>query len=591
MALDNVGEKLQNKLFRDAYTKLLKIFKKLDIPLDFTKPLSENEYEIEQAFKPAYDFILSYLETVALTSINFSRLQLKEINKSTVSIKNTEIEITVQWDKVDQSVLNFLHRGDSFSNPYFDLVTSAIASGNRNRLTQEYIAYVSGEKTLQDAYNFLRSGLTDDYRANLIVRGEMTQVWAIAQQESYRTAGTIRNAWNTRNDGKKVCPICAPLNGLETVIGEVFPGTRFTRPAAHGGCRCWLSPVPMTDEELEEFIKKGDTEKVKIRDKRPKKIKETSIQTPTVVDKPRPQTLEEFNKAFEEIELKKWDRYNKLVEIEIKEKNKLNKTSKANFAAMREFDRARRENADQKTLDLLEQNKIKAAQIHDEQIKKVSQIKKDKEETDKWVIEEQRKLLYADKPSSIKTKFLDSKVNTQDIKTGLEEIQKLLPETILGKDVFSISINATVNNTEVVKLIGPNREFYDPNDRNLYLKKDTTQRTVIHEFMHWTEYSFGHFNQRAVDFLNRRTAGESYEKLKDLFPNSGYGDNEVTKKDKFESPYMGKDYDRQGMTQTGRSTEILSMGVEYLWTNPREFLKKDPDYFEFILRDILERIK
>jgi SPP1 gp7 family putative phage head morphogenesis protein len=248
MDLEKVGSRIQDRLYRDGYRKLRKMMRNLDIPLDFTKTLVENEYEIEQSFQPVYAFLLSFLETVALNSVNFSRLQLSEINKK-VSVKNTEIEITVNWAKVDESVINFLNRGDSFTPPYFDLVTTAIANGNRNRLIDEYTAYVRGEKTLQDAYDFLRNGLSGSQRANLIVRGEMTEIWSIAQQESYRTSGTIRNSWNTRNDGPKVCPICSKLNGLVTVIGDVFPGTRLTRPGAHLGCRCWLAPEPMTDRK------------------------------------------------------------------------------------------------------------------------------------------------------------------------------------------------------------------------------------------------------------------------------------------------------------------------------------------------------
>lgn len=586
MDLEKVGSKIQNKLYKDGYRKLRMLLRGLDIPLDFNKSLLENEYEIEQSFQPVYAFILSFLETIALNSINFSRIQLTDINKK-VSVKSTEIEITVNWSKVDESVINFLTRGDYFAPPYYDLVTTAIANGNRNRLVDEYTAYVRGEKTLQDAYNFLRGGLSDDYRANLIVRSEMTEIWSIAQQESYRTAGTIRNGWNTRNDGPKVCPICALLNGLETIIGQPFPGTRITRPGAHLGCRCWLNPVPMTDEEIEEFIGKGSTEKVKITDKRKKKEKPAPVEKPNTYHTPEPSTLDEFRKAFEEIEKEKYKRNERFVEREIVAQKALSKTSKTNFAAMREYDNAVRNGDDQKEIDLLEVKKKEANKQHQKQVEVFSEIKKQKKSLDKWSLEEQRKTLYTEDPAQQRIQFIDGRTKDPIIESGLEEFNRLIPKSFFNGLSNSIDVSSSKIDSINYQRIGKDRSWYNPNDNTVYFGDATNVKTVIHEFVHWLEIKYPAINDKAIQFLDRRTVGETDVLLSSIYPNQNYGLNEKTKIDKFDHPYMGKEYS----SSTGRSTEILSMGIDGIWQKPYEFLQKDEDYFKFIVGEILGKIK
>ena len=50
----------------------------------------------------------------------------------------------------------------------------------------------------------------------------------------------------------------------------------------------------------------------------------------------------------------------------------------------------------------------------------------------------------------------------------------------------------------------------------------------------------------------------------------------LTKSNKFFEVYCGKQY-------SDGSTEILSMGIEELVTDPVKFYSKDPEYFRFVL--------
>lgn len=88
--------------------------------------------------------------------------------------------------------------------------------------------------------------------------------------------------------------------------------------------------------------------------------------------------------------------------------------------------------------------------------------------------------------------------------------------------------------------------------------------TPFHEIGHYVEF----FNSDALkiskDFIKQRTETENPVKLADLFPGSNYKSNEVTKKDYFISPYIGKEY--------VNASEVFSMGLEQIY-EPTKFAK------------------
>ena len=114
-----------------------------------------------------------------------------------------------------------------------------------------------------------------------------------------------------------------------------------------------------------------------------------------------------------------------------------------------------------------------------------------------------------------------------------------------------------------------------------------------------------------MKFLRYRTRGEANSQLKKVFPTYGYDDWEVGKKDKFDDIwkkyyrrvflgdkrdndltvkqlqdeetwanskgfYTGKKYDHP-------SSEVISMGMEFLYMDPVTFARTDPEYFKFIV--------
>lgn len=120
------------------------------------------------------------------------------------------------------------------------------------------------------------------------------------------------------------------------------------------------------------------------------------------------------------------------------------------------------------------------------------------------------------------------------------------------------------------------RAFASEPDNSINMGSNDPARTVVHELGHVLEFNTPEVKKAAFAFLNARTAGEKAELLSKITGDSGYAPHEIARKDKFISPYMGKDYG-------GQYTEIVSMGLEYLYATPEQFAIEDPDYFDFMV--------
>ena len=130
--------------------------------------------------------------------------------------------------------------------------------------------------------------------------------------------------------------------------------------------------------------------------------------------------------------------------------------------------------------------------------------------------------------------------------------------------------------------------------------------TMVHELSHLLEADRETFN-RAVAFLSRRTAGDMIEVINER--------GDLGRRDKFRNPkgraepYPGRVYeaargsDAEGYHRARLSglpghspardpgdrgdvdvyaTEVLSVGMEWMWQDPAGFAAVDPEYFDFI---------
>lgn len=124
------------------------------------------------------------------------------------------------------------------------------------------------------------------------------------------------------------------------------------------------------------------------------------------------------------------------------------------------------------------------------------------------------------------------------------------------------------------------------------LSDSVKTHTLVHELAHWMEDERPELFKTMKEFWERRTAGDDFEDISTLIPH-GLGDNmkgEYAKKDQWISPYMGKVYFQKGKNLTTRpvpgakfaATELLSMGLEYMWKDPVQLALRDPEYFDLL---------
>lgn len=100
-------------------------------------------------------------------------------------------------------------------------------------------------------------------------------------------------------------------------------------------------------------------------------------------------------------------------------------------------------------------------------------------------------------------------------------------------------------------------------------------KSYVHELGHTIEFSDPAVQKRLNEFYAARTKGERLKRLSRV-TGRNYGPKEVTRVDRFADPYMGRDYG------TG-NTELLSMGLEFLFTDPVELALRDPELFDLVV--------
>lgn len=120
------------------------------------------------------------------------------------------------------------------------------------------------------------------------------------------------------------------------------------------------------------------------------------------------------------------------------------------------------------------------------------------------------------------------------------------------------------------------------------------ETTPYHEIGHLVERLNPDILRISKEFLDNRTKGEDFTKLSEIFPGFSYKPNEVTKRDNFINPYIGKEYKD--------ASEVLSMGLESLFVPGKgqlyeinadgdyvyRKLEDDPEYLNLIIGMLLK---
>ena len=153
-------------------------------------------------------------------------------------------------------------------------------------------------------------------------------------------------------------------------------------------------------------------------------------------------------------------------------------------------------------------------------------------------------------------------------RASLTQAQEFLSKLISPKLIDSVQ--AKIAPIEANSQYGPHRA-YARND-TMHIEPNEDVRTIVHEFGHILDHVTG------TDELSAAFAVDALLKH-DQSPEhmgGGYEAGEVGNKDGFRSKYCGKFYG-------GASSEVLSMGLQYLYEDPVAFLKESPEHFKYTM--------
>ena len=119
-------------------------------------------------------------------------------------------------------------------------------------------------------------------------------------------------------------------------------------------------------------------------------------------------------------------------------------------------------------------------------------------------------------------------------------------------------------------------ELGKPSTLNLSKSRGSVT-TAVHEMGHTLEFTQERIQKSAKAFLAKRAKADpkGRRRLSTINEGKSYRSDEWAWEDKFMDAYMGKDY--------GEWTELVSMGVEWLWKDPTQFARRDPEMFEWLI--------
>jgi len=152
--------------------------------------------------------------------------------------------VLMNWDVFNQKAIDWLHN-------YGVGWLRDINETSRNQVVNAIDDFIRQGKSMQALKKNITEILAPTYskaRAEMLAVTEVTRIYAEGNLMAWKSTGVVtKKRWMTARD-ERVCPICAPLdgmivdvdsNGFTTEVG----GLGLSSPPAHPRCRCWLTPV------------------------------------------------------------------------------------------------------------------------------------------------------------------------------------------------------------------------------------------------------------------------------------------------------------------------------------------------------------
>jgi len=374
------------------------------------------------------------------------------------------------------------------------------------------------------------------YRAEMIARTETIRAFNTAAEQRYKAAGVKRWKWLAADD-ERMCSQCAARDRKIYEMGDEIP-------PLHPHCRCTQAPV------IERVTKTPQ---------------QTQVQT-TYVPRPGKETLNDILKISDlhDAEIKKLSD-----KVEVMGNN-INTLFDEHFRISKLY--VGEQNPEKAKLLRAELDKLEKWMGTTNEIISETAIKAN--DLNKNLEGKLHESLYINAGSRLKAnmplanKYIDTAGRVNEGKQFVGMI--VHSDYIENVGTIDVQIYRKGRASASGKTIYLNAKLSDLND-------------VIHEIGHTIEMNNNEVLQQSHIFYELRTKGQPLEQLRKIDKTRKYEIIEVAKRGNFIDPYMGRYYGE------GRPTELISMGVEYLYKDTLEFARKDPEYFTWLL-DVLRKI-
>ena len=197
-------------------------------------------------------------------------------------------------------------------------------------------------------------------------------------------------------------------------------------------------------------------------------------------------------------------------------------------------------------------------------------------------IKESHKLLEI--PKGSQTTVVTERVTVKQFSGKVIERPLNRTETSAIKFIESITARRTVGRIRVnineragVRAYANRAKGSSRNAAHSIVYTGTKKQVLIHELGHTIEFSSSNVFTKLNKHRRARAAADprGVTNMNRLYPGRGYDPREATHRDKWTDPYQGIIYDG--------ATELMSMGVEFLFKDPVKFARSDPDTFDLIV--------
>jgi len=548
---DNERRQLEDKHSRLIYTALRKLMQAVAPPdttvRNITPDIAVQRYRDNQGV--LRDALVAMLTDGAMLGADVGKAQNDAVMG--VGVRKAAPTITgVDWDLINGDVLQWVTGGglgdSGFGQGYADTLATAMAGTSERGLRTLVGEWVRNDLTYRQLVIDLERSLFSRSRAEMVVSTEITRAYAEGNRVAWQRGGIIEQMqWQTAGDERR-CPVCAGMQGQIADVRGSFGSGLF--PPAHVRCRCFLSPY--IDSVAPATTPASAT---------PVPANQESLSIEPGATDARNQ-LQLIGQRFAD-------------RIRIAEETRTRyERSSADLAAL-----TRRQDA------ILVESATATPERQRELAKESRQINKSIKDIrklrDTYVSDiapayaersaAGRQAVYVADPASNKINISD-RVETvtpearQRAIEGLAEFNKLVSRSVFDGD--------TIN---YVMMKPGWRANYDDYFNEIRISPTDGVSVVIHELAHGIEYRVPGITEKTKAFFERRTQGEQWQSLRELTGNQSYRDDEEAKPDRFITPYIGKNVSSKG-------TEIITMGLQYMYEDPVRFAQADPDMFDFI---------